>query len=280
MYKLDENGNQILDADGKPILLDPTPPTPPAGDDDKPLKNQIEDLKKKLEAAQKDLEIQKGENERLDAFKDKVLSEKREEVDKRKSLEAVLEGHTPEEVKKALRLSKESEGDREEEIKTIVNSRVKQIKEDIVEPVQKENQQLRQEKESIRKKLASAIVVKEIVDNAKSYGALDDALVYFEAEFKNRIGVNEAGDRVYYTADGHETDNLNWEIEMIKLREKSPFLFDKNKGSTVNGNGNPSDGDVVNPWAKETLSYERQIKIMNDNPDMAKRLKEQAAKAA
>jgi hypothetical protein len=270
-FKLDNEGNQILDKDGNPI------PVEQSGDDSASLKNQIEDLKLKVQSLEKDIELQKDDNKRLEAFKEKILSEKREEVEKRKSLEQLLEGHTPEEVKSAIKLSKEGKDDRELEIKTIVDSRIKDYKEDFVEPLQKETQELRKQKENLKQKLAGAIVVREIMSNAKIYGAREDALEFFEVAFKNRIGVNESGDKVYYNQDGHETDNINWEMEMIKLRDKSPFLFDKNKGSRASGNGSPREEDVVNPWAKETKNYSRQIEIETTNPELAKRLKEKAA---
>lgn len=273
MYKLDENGNPILDKDGNKILLDKVD----KDDNNEALKRQVTDLTNEVTSLKSTLEFQKSENAKIEAHKDDVLREKREEVEKRKALESLHEGLSEEEVFTALKRAKDGDEAVEQQVRDIVKSRMKELEEEKVQPLKAEVQELRVSSEGLRGKLSKSLVRQELIKRAEEFGVKTDMYDYVMFKLSDRIAVNQAGDKVYKNEDGHEVDSINWEHVFIKLKEKNPTIFDKNKGSNAKHSLNAEGVEIKdNPYSKENFSLSKQFQLEKDNPELAKKLKLQA----
>ena len=246
------------------------------------LKRQVDELRQNVSDLEKNLTHANSEVERINGMRNTILEEKRTEVAKLKALQILHDGLSPEQVEAALNRARQGDEAVEQQVRDIVNSRIKDYKEDTIKPIQDENVSLRNKNEGLRKKLSESLVTREIYENAKKNGAKSGMIKYFVYEFADRIDVDSNGDPVYRNADGHQIEGINWEHEMIKLREKSPGLFEHNKGSRAASASSPNEGGLQvsdNPWSPEQFNISRQVIIEGKDPDLAKKLIEEAKKA-
>lgn len=264
-----------LNEDGTP--KNPAPKNNPTPNDSgaEALKNQIKDLKEQIEEKDKELTHAKNEVGRIDNIRNEVIDEKRDIQAKLKALQEIYEGFTPEEVEAALKSYKAGDAEIEQQVRDIVKSRVNTYKEETIQPLEADNASLRQKIEVLRGKLSKSLVDKEILENAKEHGVKDDMLKYIAYEFQGRVDVNLNGDKVYRNSEGHEVESLNWEHEMVKLKDRSPTLFHANKGSTaVSNTGVDSIAKGDNPWISGNLS--KQAMITSSDKERAAKLKAEA----
>lgn len=276
MYKKDENGEFILDADGNKIpeeSSNPEPNNPNPTESEK----QVKTLNSKIEGLQREVEFYKNEVERITHIRDSVIEEKRDLQEKYKAIKDSFEGMNPDQIKSLIETAKRDGKDKDEELRTILSAREKTLREDIVVPLEKENSDLRKLNENLRAKLSSKIIETEITQEAMKFGARPNALRIISQDFSDRIEVDENGDKYYLDKQGIRTETLNYESEFIKHRTENPFLYDPNSGASARPNsGYEKDTETKNPWSKEYFSRSEQFRIIRENPKLAEKLKSSA----
>lgn len=162
------------------------------------------------------------------------------------------------------------------------NEEIKQLKEEIDnrdkqigvleksvkgnEDLEKQIQELKSENEGWSKKYKETQINTAIKLAAKDAKDPGDVLVFLD---KSKLELNEEDGTV---------KGLDEALE--GLRESKPYLFGnegpKLKGRTPIMVGNTVEHTGKNPWSKETFNLTEQARIMKEDPELAKKLKEQA----
>jgi len=95
-----------------------------------------------------------------------------------------------------------------------------------------------------------------------------------KAKARNPKAVKALLDMEVVKLDGEQV--LGLEEQLKKLKESDAYLFGET-GKVGSGTNPPGAGNAeVNPWKKETFNLTNQAKILQENPSLAARLKQEA----
>jgi len=95
-----------------------------------------------------------------------------------------------------------------------------------------------------------------------------------KAKARNPKAVKALLDMEVVKLDGEQV--LGLEEQLKKLKESDAYLFGET-GKVGSGTNPPGVGNAeVNPWKKETFNLTNQAKILQENPSLAARLKQEA----
>ena len=96
------------------------------------------------------------------------------------------------------------------------------------------------------------------------------------AKAKNPKAVKALLDMAKVKLDGEQL--LGLDDQLKELQKSDAYLFGSSESSQVGGGSNPPDagGGDVNPWKPETFNLTNQAKILQENPSLAARLKQEA----
>lgn len=133
------------------------------------------------------------------------------------------------------------------------------------EELEKQIQELKAKNEDWSRKYKETQINTAIKLAAKDAKDPEDVLIFLD---KSKLELNEDG----------SVKGLDEALE--GLRESKPYLFGnespKLKGRTPIMVGNTVEHTGKNPWSKETFNLTEQARIMKEDPELAKKLKEQA----
>lgn len=104
--------------------------------------------------------------------------------------------------------------------------------------------------------------------------AIERSLV--AAKARNPRAVKALLDMETVKLDGEQL--LGFDDQVGAIRESDPYLFESSSAPTVGGGTNPAGagGGEPNPWKAETFNLTNQAKILQENPSLAARLKQEA----
>jgi small-conductance mechanosensitive channel len=96
------------------------------------------------------------------------------------------------------------------------------------------------------------------------------------AKAKNPKAVKALLDMAKVKLDGEQL--LGLDDQLKELQKSDAYLFGSSESPQVGGGTNPPDagGGEANPWKPETFNLTNQAKILQENPALAARLKQEA----
>lgn len=258
-------------------VVDPTPEPRPTEVSVDSLKSQVAELNAQLRSQELELARANDGIERVTANKDEILAEKREVEAKLRDMKELVGDRTPEQLKEALEVGRDVEGKVAEKVEILAKARMKDFRENNYEPLVKELNAQKEENKKLKDKLRTTLAGNEIRDAAIENGVKRPYLRFIERDFKDRIKVDNNGEKFYVDEAGHKLEgSINWEQQFTYLREEAPDMFEDNRGSKASHYRNEGGDTVANPWKKETWNMTKQGEIFSADPELAARMEAEA----
>ena len=258
-------------------VVNPEPEPKPAEVSVDSLKSQVSELNTQLRSLELELARANDGISRVTANKDEILAEKREVEAKLKDMKELVGDRTPEQLKEALEVGRDVEGKVAEKVEILAKARMKNFRENNYEPLVKELDIQKEENKKLKDKLRATLAGNEIRDAAIKNGVKRPYLRFIERDFKDRIKVDNNGEKFYVDEAGHKLEgSINWEQQFTYLREEAPDMFEENRGSNASHYTRDGGDTITNPWKKETWHMTRQGEILSADPELAARMEAEA----
>jgi len=181
--------------------------------------------------------------------------------------------------KEADKIAEQKLKDRETQLKTVFDQQIADLTAKL-EAAQKTS-------DGLKGQLHNLMIDNVVKTELAALNPLDDARDAIELVAKQAIRLTEKdGQVIVEVVDGQGLPRLNNDLSpmtvgqyLAELRETKPGLFkpDPIQGlGTKPGHNSPPASTTTNPWKKETRNLTEQMRILKENPELAKRLKAEA----